>query len=93
MAIWMRNAAAGRNARRIWLAAAVVAASVGAVAARDRQPRSPRPNQYYAFYPSRDQGLALSRWDRARFDRSGTRGRLGLGASPSHPEGPGNVAD
>jgi RND family efflux transporter MFP subunit len=27
----------------------------------------------------------------ARFHRSGTRGRQGLGASPLHPEGPGNV--
>lgn len=28
--------------------------------------------------------------DRKDYDESGTRGRLGLGASPYHPEGPGN---
>ncbi len=93
MAIWMRNAAADQKARKIGLAAIVLIASIGAVAAQDRQP--PRPDQYYGLYPNQDQdhGLALSRWDRARFDRSGTRGREGLGAAPIHPEGPGNVSD
>lgn len=31
--------------------------------------------------------------DRIRYDHSGTRGREGLGASPAHPEGPGNFDD
>ena len=39
-------------------------------------------------YP--DPQTASSRWDRARFDRSGTQG---LGASPMRPEDPGNVSD
>ena len=30
--------------------------------------------------------------DRARFDHSGTRGRMGLGANPRRPEGPGNFS-
>jgi hypothetical protein len=29
--------------------------------------------------------------DRAAFHHSGTRGRMGLGASPHRPEGPGNA--
>jgi hypothetical protein len=29
--------------------------------------------------------------DRAAFHNSGTRGRMGLGASPHRPEGPGNA--
>jgi hypothetical protein len=29
--------------------------------------------------------------DRQDYDESGTRGRMGLGASPLHPEGPGNA--
>lgn len=28
--------------------------------------------------------------DRKDYDESGSRGRMGLGASPFHPEGPGN---
>lgn len=28
----------------------------------------------------------------SKYGHSGTRGRLGLGASPAHPEGPGNPA-
>lgn len=49
----------------------------------------PPPYAYQSAYGP----PALSRWDRARFDHSGTRGREGLGASPMHPEGPGNVSD
>ena len=30
--------------------------------------------------------------DQLRFACSGTRGRLGLGADPRHPEGPGNFS-
>ena len=37
--------------------------------------------------------VAPSRWDRHRFHRSGTRGRMGLGADPRHPEGPSNVSE
>ncbi len=33
---------------------------------------------------------SLDDCDRKDYDESGTRGRLGLGASPYHPEGPGN---
>jgi len=44
--------------------------------------------QAEAYYHPRHHG-----WHHgAKFDHSGTRGRLGLGASPHHPEGPGNPA-
>ena len=38
------------------------------------------------------EGRSAADWDRYRYDYSGTRGRMGLGASPYHPEGPGNFS-
>jgi hypothetical protein len=67
------------------LATAVLAAKMGIACAH-----SPADQIYDANAKPKPQ-LAPSRWDRARFHRSGTRGRQGLGASPLHPEGPGNV--
>jgi hypothetical protein len=67
----------------------------GAVLAKD-YPHAKQPakaDQYYGLYQSPVQVLAPSRADRADFDQSGTHGRLGLGASSFHPEGPGNVSD
>ncbi len=70
-------------------AGSIAVASVGAAAAQQAYPAQPR--QYYGLYQeSQGGGFASSRQDRADFDRSGTRGRMGLGASPYHPEGPGN---
>lgn len=34
---------------------------------------------------------SLADCDRRAYDYSGTRGRMGLGANPAHPEGPGNA--
>ncbi len=51
-----------------------------------------RAQQFYGLYQP-NEGGTLSRQDRADYDRSGTRGRMGLGASPYHPEGPGNVSN
>jgi len=34
---------------------------------------------------------SLADCDRRAHDYSGTRGRMGLGANPAHPEGPGNA--
>ena len=95
MRIWINKAAASHKAQKIGLAAAILMASVGAVAADERFP----PNQFYGPYedngrfvkPSQD--LPPSREDRNAFYRSGTRGRQGLGASPIHPEGAGNVSN
>ncbi|QBR72259.1 hypothetical protein CU048_14325 [Beijerinckiaceae bacterium] len=36
---------------------------------------------------------SLDDCDRKAYGESGTRGRMGLGADPAHPEGPGNVSD
>jgi len=77
------------------LAAAILVVSAGTVAADERFPS----NQYYGPYENNGRfvqpnpSLASSRADRNAFFRSGTRGRMGLGASPIHPEGPGNVSD
>jgi hypothetical protein len=94
MHIWINRAAA----RKIGLGAAILVASVGTVAAGELYLSSPA-NQYYSPYENDGRfeepnpGVAPSRADRNQFDRSGTRGRQGLGASPLHPEGPGNVSD
>jgi hypothetical protein len=82
---------------KVQLAASILVASVGTAAADERFPS----NQYYGPYENNghfvkpNPGLAPSRADADRnaFFRSGTRGRQGLGASPIHPEGPGNVSD
>ncbi|MCI0467780.1 MAG: hypothetical protein L0Y57_12360 [Beijerinckiaceae bacterium] len=38
------------------------------------------------------EGRSVQEWDWLRYDYSGTRGRMGLGADPAHPEGPGNFS-
>jgi hypothetical protein len=94
MYIGIDKAVASRKAQ---LAAAILVASATTVAADERFPS----NQYYGPYENNGSfvkakpGLAPSRADADRnaFFRSGTRGRQGLGASPIHPEGPGNVSD
>jgi hypothetical protein len=67
----------------------------GAVAAKDYPPakQPANANRYYGMYLDPSQGRAPSITDRRDFDHSGTRGRDGLGASPFHPEGPGDVED
>jgi hypothetical protein len=96
MHIWINKAAANYKAQKIGLAAAILVASVGAVVADERFP----PNRDYGPYEHNGHfvkpipgSMAPSRMDRNEFFRSGTRGRLGLGGSPIHPEGPGNVSD
>lgn len=39
-----------------------------------------------------EEGRSVADWDRYRYNYSGTRGRMGLGADPFHPEGPGNFS-
>jgi hypothetical protein len=38
------------------------------------------------------QGRPVQELDWFRYGYSGTRGRMGLGADPAHPEGPGNFS-
>lgn len=98
MHIRINKIAAGHKVQKIRLAAVILCVSVGTVAADERYSASPA-NQYYGPYENNrpfekpNPSLAPSRVDRNAFDRSGTRGRQGLGASPVHPEGPGNVSD
>lgn len=71
------------------LAAAIMAAPFASLA----QTNAPPPQQLN--YPPRDPcapGYSVQSQDRAAYDCSGTRGRMGLGADPAHPEGPGNFS-
>lgn len=89
---FIRRASTVRKAATMGIATATLAASISM--ANAQQVPHYRTNPYYGgAYSNPVPPPALSRWDRARFDRSGTRGREGLGASPMHPEGPGNVSD
>jgi hypothetical protein len=65
-----------------------------AAAARDypNAGTAPSATAAYGAEQSPSLGSSPSRADRADFDRSGTRGRWGLGGTPFRPEGPGNVS-
>ncbi len=70
----------------------LVAAALGAPGTVLAQtPRAYAPAAAYDPYDSCEPGYSLQSQDRAAYDCSGTRGRMGLGASPFHPEGPGNT--
>jgi hypothetical protein len=84
-----KKTAAHYRARMIGLAATMLAATMGNALAQELYP-SPG-GRYRNAETNRNPQLPPSRWDRARFHRSGNRGRQGLGAGPLHPEGPGNV--
>lgn len=77
------------------LAAATLAASMGIACAQQgpllRYDQEFGP--YQGSYTNPTVQASPSRTDRAGFDRSGTRGREGLGATPAHPEGPGGVSN
>ena len=81
------------QAAKIGLAAAVLLGSMGAAGAQVLYPAG--SDTYYRYQNGiyEHRSVAPSRWDRHRFHRSGTRGRMGLGADPMHPEGPGNVSE
>jgi hypothetical protein len=85
---WSKKAVAHYRARMMGLAV-VMSASLGTAGAQALYPSSGGP--YRNDRTNLNPQTAPSRWDRARFHRSGTRGRQGLGASPLRPEGPGNV--
>ena len=82
---------ARRKAVITGLAAVTLTVSIGAAGAQ--QYYVAPGDQYYGTPAIPDPQIAPSRWDRARFDRWGTRGREGLGATPMQPEGPGNVSN
>lgn len=80
------------RASAIGLAAAGLIASVNIAVAQQRHPVQ-ADVQAARSAPPQERAVDPSRWDRARFDHSGSRGRLEIGASPAHPEGPGEPSD
>ncbi len=73
--------------RTLAIAGLTVVASVGAAAAYPVTPVS--ASQFQALY--QDQGRISTVM--GQYDHSGSIGRLNFGASPIHPEGPGNLSD
>jgi hypothetical protein len=71
--------------RTLAFAGLTVVASAGAASAQDIPVRASR---FYALYQ-----VQSPLYDIYLYDHSGSRGRLDLGASPLHPEGPGNFSD
>ena len=87
MKVWSERTRARYKAQKIGLAATVLLASVRVVAAQEQH----TPPQY-GSYQNPHPCTSLADCDRKSYDELGTRGRMGLGADPAHPEGPGNVS-
>jgi hypothetical protein len=85
---WSEKALARHKAQKIGLAVAVLVASMRVVAAQEQH-----EHPQYGFYQNPPPCMSLDDCNRRAFDKSGTPGRMGLGADPAHPEGPGNVLD
>lgn len=78
--------------KRVGLAATVLLAFGCASYADEKQP-SQRARQFKGFYETTNPSLNPDQIAHREFGRSGASGREGLGASPLHPEGPGNFSD
>ena len=87
MRVWSERTRARYKTRKIGVAATVLLASVRVVVAQEQH----APPQY-GSYQNPPPCTSLADCDRKAYDESGTRGRMGLGADPAHPEGPGNVS-
>ncbi len=74
--------------RALTLAGAAMIASTVVASAEPLIPEPVRANNFYAVVPSMD-----AHRDYSYYDRSASRGRLGLGANPMRPEGPANFSD
>jgi hypothetical protein len=88
MKTWSEKALARHKAQKIGLAVAALAASMCVVVAQEQY-----EHPQHGFYQNPPPCTSLDDCDRSAFDKSGTPGRMGLGADPAHPEGPGNVLD
>lgn len=85
---------------RIVFAAAMIApCAFGAAAAQTSGSYDYGPNgSAYGQLPTNPppgwiaEGRSVQEWDWFRYGYSGSRGRMGLGADPAHPEGPGNFS-
>lgn len=85
---WRKMVTMGVAATALTASISVVSAQQGAVRNTD-----PEFGPYGGTYNSPAVEASPSREDRSHFDRSGTRGRMGLGAKPDNPEGAGDVSD
>ncbi len=72
-------------------------AALYAAAPAGAQPYYPYTTVYggavpYSPWAPGARGPSADQWTQQQYHESGTIGRLGLGASPYHPEGPGNFS-
>jgi hypothetical protein len=77
-----------QRARKIGLAAGILVASAGAVAADERYAFPGAPG-FYAYREGRSSAVPQ---EQTHQDSSAIVGRMGLGADPTHPDGPGNFS-
>ncbi len=77
---------------KIFGAAALVFTMAGLTFADDTHD-SNKASKDKGIYANADHLLNPGEIDHRLYHRSGTAGRMGLGASPLHPEGPGNARD
>jgi hypothetical protein len=74
---------------KLGLIAAIVTSVAGSAFAHGVPARSQQAKDYMALYSD----TASPFYSAPDFNMSGTAGRLGLGANPAHPEGPGNSSN
>jgi hypothetical protein len=77
------------TAAKLGLIAAIFTSISGSAFAHGVPALSQQAKDYMAVYS--DTASPVSNVQ--NFNMSGTAGRLGLGANPAHPEGPGNFSD
>ena len=84
--------AAAALATSLELASAPVIATAASVSTHEDHDNPVNANEYPRpeFYLNHAPCTSLDDCDRKAYGESGTRGRMGLGADPAHPEGPGN---
>jgi hypothetical protein len=83
---WSEKVLARRKAQKIGLAVAALMASMGVVTAQEQH-----EHPQCGYCQNRPPCTSLDDCNRKAYDESGTPGRMGLGADPAHPEGPGNA--
>jgi hypothetical protein len=88
MKTWSEKTLVHHKAQEIGLAVAALVASMCVVAAQEQD-----EHPQHGFYQNSPPCASLDDCECRAFDKSGTPGRMGLGADPAHPEGPGNVLD
>jgi hypothetical protein len=88
-----RLEAAMKNSLMLGLATAVFLAALPAGAQSYYQYTTVygAPVPYSPWAPGA-RGPSAEQWTQEEYHQSGTLGRMGLGASPYHPEGPGNFS-